>query len=904
MNAPRTSGEDAIEAGGEAATSAPAGRAPHAKNQSPLGLRGKILVALYAITTIMAAISSLNASLTWIGEPFPGFFVMRNRVVPSIALEHWSGADGALFQREVVEVNTVPVRYFDDVYAEVAAYPIDTPITYTTRADGEIARHDLRSMVFTGNDFLWFFLPLFFNGLVFTLVGIVVWVLGRPGPPTTAVTLLTLDIGLFCLTAPDLYRAGELFRVHVATEAVVGPALLYIALVFPVPRLVAWRRVIHAGLFVLALGLVGAYEHWLHDPAMYSMLHNLCMALWGVGGVFFIASGVLAYWRSPSPLVRKQLAIIVFGLLVGFAVPAWVMTGSALLGGSATINVAVFTAFLFPLSLAYAVVKHDLFAIDAMLRRGLTYFVLTGIVVLLYALLIFGSGAFLSGADLVRSPVFPLVFSVMTIFLFNPVRDRVQRGVDHFFDRTSHEAQKTLGRASRALVATLDLDVIHGLALDMPCDALRVSRASLWVRKDDDRFVMVRWRGMPPRNRQPLASDDQLIMTLAATEMALTVYEVDDQAESLNEALERLVAELILPIGVGDLVGFLALGGKRSGALYSRDDLDFLRTLANQVAVAVQNAQSYRAVEELNASLERRIAERTAELADANHDLATSVEQLEKTNVELERSHEKLLHAEKMAAVGRLTASIAHEVNTPLGATMNSLQVLGELIDEYERSIGDAEVTNDDHRQIAGELRELTTNLSTWTGKAVSYIRGMKAHTRAGDDEEERHFEIGEVLEEVRRLLAHRAHLASCQLDVRCTGGLDLHGDPGKLARVVTNLVVNALDAYEDNRAQGGIIRVHARLVSAYVELIVEDEAGGIPIEILGRIFDEFFTTKPPGKGTGLGLAMSKDIVRDCFGGTIDARTTPNVGTCFTLRMPRGTRHALRDVDTNVVVDA
>jgi signal transduction histidine kinase len=107
------------------------------------------------------------------------------------------------------------------------------------------------------------------------------------------------------------------------------------------------------------------------------------------------------------------------------------------------------------------------------------------------------------------------------------------------------------------------------------------------------------------------------------------------------------------------------------------------------------------------------------------------------------------------------------------------------------------------------------------------------------------------------------------------------------LGQVLTNLLTNAIDAYEGRGMEAGTIRVEVTPAASHLEIAVEDEGSGIEPEHLERVFEELFTTKPAGKGTGLGLPISRDIMTDCFGGRIDVVSTPGKGSRFTLWMPR-----------------
>lgn len=243
-----------------------------------------------------------------------------------------------------------------------------------------------------------------------------------------------------------------------------------------------------------------------------------------------------------------------------------------------------------------------------------------------------------------------------------------------------------------------------------------------------------------------------------------------------------------------------------------------------------------------------------------------------------------MLVSEKMASVGRLTAGIAHEMNTPLGAARASLYQLKALSDEYLSSIGDPAVKAQDHREIAGEIRTATDVAVRGIERAVNFVSCLRHQTRSGDREPERAFDPKEVVHESVQLLQHRFKTGRC--DLRFENGTEiprLFGSPDQLAQVLLNLLSNAVDASSPG---GGPIDVELQSRNGHVVLEVRDQGRGIDAEDLPRIFEPFFTTKDVHQGTGLGLALSHDIVTRSFGGTIDVESTPGEGTTFCIRLP------------------
>ncbi|MFC4637337.1 PAS domain S-box protein [Deinococcus hohokamensis] len=267
---------------------------------------------------------------------------------------------------------------------------------------------------------------------------------------------------------------------------------------------------------------------------------------------------------------------------------------------------------------------------------------------------------------------------------------------------------------------------------------------------------------------------------------------------------------------------------------------------------------------EMMLSIERDISERRA--ADAA----------------LKASQERLLSSEKLAGLGRLTAGLAHEINTPLAATMNELHEASRLVTEYRDSVGNPQVTDDDHREIAAELAGVLEAATRNTTRIGDFIRKMRSHTRdtvSGRQAFDAVKGVGDTL----AMLAHEARAAKVDLLFeQPREGVTLTGEPGRFTQVVTNLVVNAIHAC----TPGCSVTVRFADRAGRPVMEVEDNGSGIPPEVLPRIFEPMFTTKDVGKGTGLGLSIIHDIITGHFGAEINVRTELGRGTTFEVVFP------------------
>jgi signal transduction histidine kinase len=585
------------------------------------------------------------------------------------------------------------------------------------------------------------------------------------------------------------------------------------------------------------------------------------------------------------------------GFLGGFGLPALLMLSSGVTGGSVSINYAGFTVILFPLSLGYAIVKHDLFEIDALLRRSVYYFTLTVTLTLTYLAFLTLLNFFFHPSEVAHSPLFPLFFTLVAVLLLNPLKERLQKGVDRIFFRLRYDPKKTLEATSATLASTLQLEEILSCVWETMRETMGVNQGGiLLLTSNRERYLQVH-----PPTTTPISWVSTHTVLLAAQHKRGRVFSVYD-CETLEFIADRqpegetvpawLGAQLFVPLLFkNDLIGLILLGRKESGAFFSAEDIDFLSTLANQSALSIANALAYQKIHEFNLALEKKVAERTEALAQTNAELHDSLDQLEQAYRDLQRSQENLVRAEKMADLGRLTAGIAHEMNTPLGASLTSLKLLGNLVHEYRTSIGDDTVTEPDHQEIATEMDQLINSTQQWMEKAAAHIRSLKLHTRDGQRGEERLFSVLQTIEDTRLLLAHRLRFSGCTLSVSChIEDPTLHGDPSKLGQVLTNLVGNALDAYKDANRRGRDIMITVHDEGEDLEIQVKDQGCGIPPEHLDRIFDDLFSTKSLGEGTGLGLPIARHIMTNFFSGHIRVESVLGQGSTFILHFPRSVR--------------
>jgi signal transduction histidine kinase len=830
----------------------------------------------------LAAFVSVDAARWW-HRPVPGFLVLPNRVVPVASLPGWpTERIQDLFLAEVVEVEGRHVESSAEIYAAAAARPPGSPITYTFRRGSRTWTRTIDSFEFAGSDVLLLYGAFILNGIVFGLVGIAVWVLRPDRPAARAMLAFGLSVAVFALAAVGVYDPDPLWlRVHKLAENLAPATLVQLAVVFPASRMGAWRRRVVAAAWVVSIGFAVVHQVVLFDLPKSLAVGNLSYRYLFVVGVVFVGRMVGAY-RWGSPLERNKIRVVTFAALLGVAFPALLLGMSGLTGGAVPVNAAAFTAFLFPLGLGYAIVRHDLFEIDTLARRLVHYAVLTALTSAVYAAVVILSTSMLSQAG---SPLLPLHFALGAVLVLMPLRDRVQRVVDRVCFRPAYDAAAILERTSTAIGSTLDVEGIAATIVARADEAVATEGGVLYLRGKDDAFHVAGGRGVASGGAPSVAPDHPLVRLLASGRV-VTWYG-DAEPASAPLVLGSVPSEVVVPMVFRErLIGFLALGPRHSGRYYAAEDVQFLRTLANQAALSILHAEGYQELHALTVTLEQKVADRTAALGRANEDLQDSLSRLGEAYRELQQSQEKLVHSEKMATLGRLAAGVAHEVSTPLGAALSSLHLARDLIAEYHQSIDDPAVSPADHRELAGELDVMAKRAQQWTEKAAKFILAVKAHTRGYEAAPSSTFEVECVVRETETLLHHRVQAAGCALRVLVEPPVArLRGDPTKLGQVLTNLITNGIDAYAD-ACRAGDIDVVVGGEAGQVVISVRDRGCGIAPENVARVYEELFTTKPPGRGTGLGLAIVRDLVSNHFGGTVDLASVPGEGTTFTLSLP------------------
>ena len=251
----------------------------------------------------------------------------------------------------------------------------------------------------------------------------------------------------------------------------------------------------------------------------------------------------------------------------------------------------------------------------------------------------------------------------------------------------------------------------------------------------------------------------------------------------------------------------------------------------------------------------------------------------------IQNNQDMLMEKERLASLGQLIGGISHNLKTPIMSISGAAEGLTDLINEYDASIGDPEVTNDDHHAIANDMREWITKIHSYTAYMSDIITAVKGQAVNLSENGNNAFTVDELFKRVNILMKHEISNASLTLtlDVQVPSSTTLVGDINSLVQVINNLITNAIQSY--NGRKGEEIKVLAQKLDNNLIISVIDHGCGMTKEVQDKLFNTMITTK--GKnGTGLGMFMSYSTIKGHFNGDITFETEVNKGTTFNVILP------------------
>jgi two-component system, NtrC family, sensor kinase len=418
--------------------------------------------------------------------------------------------------------------------------------------------------------------------------------------------------------------------------------------------------------------------------------------------------------------------------------------------------------------------------------------------------------------------------------------------------------------------------------VDSACEICDAPDAAVFLKDGHDLVFSAHHGSMPnPIGRWPINRNwvtGRAVMDKVPQQAHDLLGQSGDEFPEARNVVPGQVHRTVLSIPLlreGDAIGAISLR-RMEAQPFSEKQIELLWSFADQAVISISNVRLF-----------EQVQDRTRELSKSLDDLRDA--------------QDRLIQTEKLAFLGQLTAGIAHEIKNPLNFVNNFSAVSVELTDELNDLLAQAELAGK-LRQEVGELTSLLKdNLSKVVqhGKrADSIVKNMLLHSREGSGER-RSADINALVGESLNLAYHgaRAEKAGFSITLEqdfdpAVGAADIY--PQEITRALLNLISNGFYAATRRKVEAGdetfepVLSAATRNLGKTVEIRIRDNGTGIPPEVKERIFNPFFTTKPTGEGTGLGLSMTHDIVVKQHGGGIDVETEPGVFTEFIITLPRG----------------
>ena len=662
--------------------------------------------------------------------------------------------------------------------------------------------------------------------------------------------------GLFCLSLA-VWSFGYGFMLLSTTEK----AALF------------WARTLNAAALFIP---VTSYHHIVQLIAISDRFrsrlikigYTLSIGLFLLSPTSLLISGVspkldFAYWPNPGPLFlvhslmftfyaccvvvdlnratktavgrrRNHLKILLFSIVLAYLGGG---TNHPLLYDIPVPPVGNIFIPVYIVTFAYCIMVERLLDIEVIIKRSLIYaFLLLGLLIPCYLLVVLGQMITFGNIDYSFS-LFTLILFMVVGFIFPKLRFRTEERLERVLFKKRYDYRHTLLKSSRDMISVVDLDSLSKGIVNTVSKALGTDKACLFLFDEiKGAFGIKTCVGLEagPLRETLLTKDDPLVrrLTQKSDIVVREEIEVNQNGQGWEHPvamrMAQLEAEVSLPLRSQEgLIGILNLGYRAGKAMYSVEDFDALSTLANQAAIAIENARLYD---------------------------------------NLKQSQKIIMRTDRLSSLGMLTAGLAHEIRNPLVAIRTFTQLLPERYTDPEFRESFQSLALKEVDRICGLVNDL-----------LSFARPSVPNVAAEN--------VNEIVENIVRILETQAKAKGIQIYRSLATDLPkIFIDKEQIKQVSMNIILNALQSIEGE----GVVEVSTRLFTKsgseqFVQIEVRDTGVGIPERDLDNIFNPFFTSKEG--GSGLGLSISHQIVQE-HGGYIVVESQVDAGTTFYINLP------------------
>jgi signal transduction histidine kinase len=595
-----------------------------------------------------------------------------------------------------------------------------------------------------------------------------------------------------------------------------GPVILLIPFVLLLQ--VDIGRVLQIGsIFYYVFTFKGPLES--HVLAWVLSLIGLGYFSWGV------LNFILSYGQTKIARQRLQILYLLVGICSMFIIGLVLHVANYFFElGYSFFFVASLYSLLISFFFALAIVKYRLVDIHFIIRGGILYSILTGLVLVIYVLFIKNVCDILAKKFETTSLLVESVFILVLVFLLRPLERRVEEFIDRFFYRDRYLFQLRFFEFTRTLLNILDLQTLSRATVEFISQALVVNKVGIWTLDvEADSYRMTSQTGF--LEERPFAEESPFIAYLKKSQRAVELEYIKNYYPLQADVKEMMIEHIALGIPFQweeGLLGFLLVGDKRNGKNFTIMEIEALEALAPAMAMAISRALLYQ---------------------------------------NLKRKDLQMMQSEKLAALGEMAASFVHGIRNPLGIISGSAETLKKKIPEPVQS------------EMIQFIREESERINRMLTNFLEFAKPKPPTFQ----------EVN--LKDILRRTVDLSSIPARERGVQVVqeypqDKVSLFLDPEQIHEAFVNLELNALEAMP----AGGTLRITlTQKENKDVIIRVSDTGVGIPAGRESKIFDPFFTTKE--RGTGLGLTIVHTVVKN-HGGTISVANNDGGGATFTIFLP------------------
>ncbi|MEM7343929.1 MAG: GAF domain-containing protein [Chloroflexota bacterium] len=580
----------------------------------------KIVIGILVPLAVAFNILALIFASVWIQQPFLTTFFYPNLIVNHSYNPNWEARQvGIVSADQIVAVDGQSIASGRSLYTTLNQKEIGDQVTVSIEPGAET--YIITLTEFASSDAMIFFWLPYIIGLIYFALGFAVYRLRRAERVSRAFIVFCVFISIMMGGLFDFYTLHFLAPLWAAVFPFVAASLLHLAFVFPVETRLArrhpmWRFIAYG--IALILAIANLYSIYLSaNPRSFLTIQLLDYGFIGFSVLLFFGLLINTRLTTFSAIVKQQTTIILVGSIIGFGpIAFWTLAnaiGFSIPFSETTFALVFAPLIIFPISLAYATLRYRLLDTDIVFNRSVVYTLLTLLVTLSYFLIVSFLSLLLPNNEFARNPILLAVFIFGLVIFLQPVQQRLQRMVNHFFLRDTFDSQAMLQRYGEELVETpLDIDLVLDMLLKQTGEAFAPERMFVFLKDTTQGSFVIR----SELGQKHIAAvevkfglDDDLAEWLTRTGDTLQISPTGTALGAANISQEELArlnmldVALCAPlIGSTSLLGWVALSLKKSGQPYHRNDLLFLDTLVNQTTIALENAQ-------LLAEASQRVAE-------------------------------------------------------------------------------------------------------------------------------------------------------------------------------------------------------------------------------------------------------------------------------------------------------